>query len=1153
MANFKWNKEQREAIEFRGKNLLLSAAAGSGKTATLTQRIIELLCDPESSAEISRMLIVTFTNDAAAELKTRIGKALTDAIARDPSDKRLVRQLRDLEGASISTTHSFLLSELKPHFVRFSLPPDFSVCEEASIAEMKKEIMLDTVSDAFDGEIKIEDFGLLCDALSGARDDESLDGTLLSVWDDLMRMGLEPEFLMKKESIGDFLSSGVGVCVKERAKDISEHYYALFESLAAEIRSSDLPEKVAVVVDETANIAKGLANAVELGYKGAKLYFETNAMPKALPVKKEKTTDAYELFKETKTKFKKALDELYENYFSISEEMLFEAAETNYRLSAAVGRLLSEFDNRFSAAKRERGKVDFNDIERFAAKLFCGEDGEPTEEAVSVAKKYDHVFIDEYQDTNRLQDMIYTAISACGSRFMVGDVKQSVYRFRGACPEIFVKYRNKYENGGEGTAIFMSENHRSDSGVIDFSNLVSDYMFPASETPFTVEDRLVCAKENGEGGVPAEICLVEKPEDDEDGSFEADYVAKRIKEMLRGEKLRNGEIIQPKHIAILLRTGKNAAAFKKALERVNVPVKNSATESFFNYSEVLLLFSLLSAIDNPTRDIYLAAAMKSPLFSFSMEELVEIRGRDKAPLWYSVKKYAEEKENELSLRVSAFIKKLDHYREASRNMLCHKLLYMIITDTGFNALHDDSGNGRLRRSVRKMYAHSLACAANGGSLHDFILYLKGLMAQADSKESTSDSNAVTIITIHRSKGLEYPVCFISEGAREFNMSDGKKTVMVDADYGLFSKLPDPEGIVKCDNPYRRASALRSRMKDVEEEMRILYVALTRAREKIVVTMKCDSAAEALEKSRNRLLAKKTRHTVCSARSWGIWVLDSATENMGHHSFSLVSVKPEGESLAEAEVKVALDEERIENLKSELESRFAFSYDRAYLSDIPSKLPISKLSPSILDTGYSDKREAPAAPAFLSGEKKATAADMGTATHLFLQFCDFDALGGDVEAEAQRLCRNRFMSEETKALIRFDELESFAKSPMYPRIKNAREIYREIRFNSLVSAAGYTENEEKRRLLEADDVKICVQGVVDCLFVDESGKTVLVDYKTDRLTKEELDNKALAAEKLISRHSQQLQTYKKLCAEILGREIDEVHIYSLALGESIELT
>ncbi len=1152
MANFNWNKEQREAIDFRGKNLLLSAAAGSGKTATLTQRIIELLEDPDSKAEISRMLIVTFTNDAAAELKTRIAAALTEAIARDPSDKRLVRQLRDLEGAAISTTHSFLLSELKPYFVRFSLPPDFSVCEEAYVAEMKKEIMQDIISDCFEGVLEIEDFSLLCDALSGARDDESLDSTLLSLWDDLMRLGLEPHFLIEEKPSGDFLTVGVGASVAKKMQDMGQHYSVLFENLADELASYEPTAKNAAGSAECADIARGLYEASHLGYNKARNYISNIILPKSAPVKKEFCTVEYERFKEAKTRFKKEIDDIFENYFAVSEEMLLETEEKNTLLSKAVGKVLSEFDRRFSDAKRERGKVDFNDIERFAAKLFCNDNGEPTAEALAVAKKYDHIFIDEYQDTNRLQDMIYTAISACGSRFMVGDVKQSVYRFRGACPEIFVKYRKEYEETENGTAIFMSENHRSDSGVIDFSNLVSDYIFPHSETPFEEADRLVCAKQNGEGGAKAEICIIEKSNEAPD-SFEADYVAARIEEMLRGETLRSGEKLQPKHIAILLRTGKNASAYKKALENRGVPVKNSATESFFNYSEVLLLLSLLCAIDNPTRDVYLAATMKSPLFAFTMEELVKIRGRDKAPLWYSVKSYAEGNCDDLAKRLCAFIEKLDYYREASRNMLCHKLLYMIITDSGFNALRDDSGNGRLRRSVRKMYSHSLACAAGGGGLHDFILYLKGLMSQTEAKEAASEANAVTIVTVHRSKGLEYPVCFMCDGAREFNMSDSKRAAIIDCDFGLFAKLPDPEGIVKCDNPFRRAAALRSRQKDIEEEMRVLYVALTRAKEKIIITMKSDDAEKTLEKSSQRTAFGATAYSVCSANCWGVWVLDAASSNLGHHCFELVKASASVEKeTAEEEVK-ALDAEKIECFASKLRERLDFSYHKSYLSQIPAKLPVSKLSSNVLDTGYTDTREAPPLPAFLSGEKKAGAAEMGTATHLFLQFCDFDALNKDVSAEADRLCRLKYISEETKDLIRLDEIEKFASSPLYERIKGAKEIYREVRFNSLVAAESFTENEEKRRLLSEDEVKICVQGVVDCLFTDKSGKTVLVDYKTDRLTKEELEDRALAEKKLRERHKDQLLTYKKLCSDILEREIDEVLIYSLTLGDTVELT
>ncbi len=1152
MANFNWNKEQREAIDFRGKNLLLSAAAGSGKTATLTQRIIELLCDPEENAEISRMLIVTFTNDAAAELKTRIAAALTAAIAKDPSDKRLVRQLRDLEGAAISTTHSFLLSELKPYFVRFSLPPDFSVCEEAYVAEMKRELMLDTVSDCFEGQLEIENFSLLCDALSGARDDEGLDGTLLSLWDDLMRLGLEPEFLTEEKNIGDFLALGVGTSVAKKMQDISYHYSALFSMLADSLAEYEPTAKNAVGAEECADIARRLYDASCLGYEHSRDLLSNVILPKSAPVKKEHSTEEYESFKEAKTRFKKELDDLFENYFSVSPQMLAEAREKNAQLSKAVGHILKEFDHRFAEAKRERGKVDFNDIERFAAKLFCREDGEPTPEALAVAKKYDHIFIDEYQDTNRLQDMIYTAISACGSRFMVGDVKQSVYRFRGACPEIFVKYRNEYEETENGTAIFMSENHRSDSGVIDFSNLVSDYIFPHSETPFEKADRLVCAKENGLEGDAAEICIVEKREDFPE-SFEADYVAQRIKEMLEGQSLRNGEMLQPKHIAILLRTGKNASTYKKALEKYGIPVKNSATESFFNYSEVLLLLSLLSAIDNPTRDIYLAATMKSPLFAFTMEELVLLRGKDKAPLWYSVKKYASENSDSLASRLSAFIKKLDYYREASRNMLCHKLLHMIITDSGFNALRDDSGNGRLRRSVRRMYSHSLACAANGGGLHDFILYLKGLMSQTEAKEPAANANAVTILTVHRSKGLEFPVCFLSDGAREFNMSDRKRSAIIDSDFGLFSKLPDPEGIVKCDNPFRRAAALRSRQKDIEEEMRVLYVALTRAKEKIIITMKSDDAQKTLEKSAERTAIGATAYGICGSNCWGAWVLDAATSNCLDPSFKLISTSPEYEEKEWDNEAEPLDAEKAEELAEKLKKRFAFLYKKAYLSQIPSKLPVSKLSSNVLDNGYTDTREAPPLPAFLAGEKKAGAAEMGTATHLFLQFCDFKALSNDAEAEAERLCRLQYIAKETKDLVRLDEIKNFASSPLYKRITEAKEIYREVRFNSLVPASLFTEDEEKRRFLSDDDVKICVQGVVDCLFIDAEGKAVLVDYKTDRLTKDELANRALAEKKLTERHSNQLLTYKKLCAEILGREIDQTLIYSLALGDTVELT
>lgn len=836
----------------------------------------------------------------------------------------------------------------------------------------------------------------------------------------------------------------------------------------------------------------------------------------------------------------------------MSEEALRETGERTYRVSKAVSRVLSEFERRFSEGKRERGKIDFNDVERFAAAIFCREDGSPTEEALEVAKKYKYIFIDEYQDTNRLQDMIYTALSHFGSRFMVGDVKQSVYQFRGACPDNFVKYRREYENGGEGEAIFMSENHRSDSGVIDFSNLVSDYMFPFSETPFEADDRLVCAKKNGDGGAPCEVCVVEESPDGE--LRECDYVAYRISRMIGHDTLRNGELVRPKDIAIIMRTGAMASEYKNALEARGIPVKNSASENFFDHSEVLLLLSLLSAVDNPTSDIYLAATMKSPLFGFTMDDLVVLRGHDRLPLWYSVRRYAEGNDDGLSLRLKDFTEKLNSWREMSRNMLCHKFLGAVITDTGFTSLVDESGNGRLRRSVKKMYSHAIKCAEGGGGLHDLILYLKGLMKGKDSKDAASDGDAVTIITTHRSKGLEYPICFLSDTARQFNMLDSKAPAIIDPQSGFFMKLPDPDGIVRCDTPYRCAAALASVSALKEEEMRVLYVALTRARERLIVTMRTRDGAKAMEDSRKRVELGANAYNVLGVDSAAAWLLDCATLNMGKTCFVLNRVKAEDVACAEAaETERELSAEKTGELEKMLRSKFTFEYPRAHLAGIPAKLSASKLSSDVLDGVAVADSDIPPAPAFLSGERKATAADRGTATHLFLQFCDFSALLSDAEKEAERLLSLGYISAETKDIIRMDEVEAFAKSRLCARILRAKEMYREVRFNHMLPAADFTENAELKAKLSADKTEICVQGVVDCLFTDENGKTVLVDYKTDRLSEEELADRSLAEKKLISRHRDQLMTYSRLCSDMLGQPIDEILIFSLALGDTIRLT
>ena len=1161
MAQIQWNEAQRRAIDHRGCDLLLSAAAGSGKTATLTERILELII--RDGADISRMLIVTFTRDATAELKARIAAKLTEAMAENPELRGLQRQIQKLEGAAISTTHSFLLGELRPHFVTLGLPPDFSVIDEAVAGEMKREIMLDVVGDFFEeGE---SEFLHLADTMGGSRDDESLDAALLSVWDKLMLIGEGPEFLLKDTIEGDFLLSPLASALRDEIISAAEHLGSVFERVEEDIAADSATEKYAGGVRYFIEYTRLLRSAVGEGYTKTKTVLSDFCEPDSPRLRNK--TDAYIEYMEARSELRDLLRYWMGRFFSVSEEKLRDVTEENRRLMRALSDVLNEFDKRFSEAKRERGKVDYNDIERLAVKLFVSEDGSPTPEAESVGARFDYIFIDEYQDTNRLQDIVYRAISNAGERFMVGDIKQSIYGFRGARPEIFKGYRESYETGNGGKAVFMSENHRCDSAIIDFSNIVSEYMFKYSETPFDEADKLVCAKRYGVSDAKCEVAVVKNSEEAEKNP-EAEYVAERICAMLKSEVKRDGTPIRPGDIAILMRN-RAGAAFKEALERRGVPVKTSERDNFFERSEVLLLCSLLYAVDNPTNDIQLCGVMKSEIFGFTMNDLIKMRAGEDCPLWYSVKRYAEGT-GELSHRAAAFVRRIEAYREASQRLDAHKLLLYLIADTGYRAVADGVSEERHEHSLRVMQSYAISCTADGGSLHDLIVYLEGVMAGDGGEAPPTSNDAVTVCTHHASKGLEYPVCFIVNTKTAFNMTDAIDSVQVDSENGVFMKHIDAGGLVKYDTPLRASAALRATRRNLEEEMRVLYVAMTRAREKLIITCLApkklakadveagirDTAEKELKASQKRISAGHTKYSVFCARCPAHFILDAAYTASDRSSFEVKIVSAEETAEEIAEETRELSNELVEKYKLELAKRFERKKTNSYLNDIPAKLSVSELHPGVLDSmgEANEEIETVPMPAFMSVEKKVSAAEAGTATHLFMQFCDMDALCSDgVDSEIERLVSEKYIRRDTAEIIRRDELEKFKASELYLRMKSAAEMKREFRFNTMVDAYKYTENDELREKLRRDGVQICVQGVVDLLFYDSDGKAHLVDYKTDRLSEAELSDVQLAAEKLSARHRDQLMTYKSICEEMIGREIDEVLIYSLHLGDTIRLT
>lgn len=1173
MSERKWTKAQLSAIEFSKKNLILSAAAGSGKTATLTERIIRLLKDPESGADLSRMLIVTFTIAAAGELKTRIADALTKALAADPSNAALSRQLSSLEGAHISTIDSFFKSELGPHFASLGLPPDFGVLDEAEAQILRTEAVRDTVQAFFDGKggVPSEEFFALTDCISTARNEADLTESLLSIFADLLAYDISADKLRKSADslegeADDFFKTEYSAPLKAKLFAMGEHYKSRFDHFVSVLSFDEVTEKYSAEADRLSAICEELISLPEKSFSEALYCFSSMEFPfpRLSPIKKGYTSEDYNIFKDIRSDFKDELSGIKADFFSESAESVSSAMKRTGSCIRTLAFVFEYFTEEYAKAKREKGSVDFSDLGVFARRIFVSPDGTPTAAAIETGKKYDYIFIDEYQDTNPVQDAIFAAVSENAGRFMVGDVKQSIYGFRGSCPELFTSYRNKFEaDESLGSAIFMSENFRSDKSVIDFSNAVSRYIFSAGNTPFEKCDELVCSKPGGDSGSLCEVILVERGDEENPLPTEPECVARRISQLIASERLSNGEPIRPRDIAILLRSGTNADDYVRALADLGISAKNSASEEFFDYGEVLLILCLLNTADNPLRDVYLAGAMKSPLFGFTLNDLVNIRKRTDIPLWYSLCEYCETGTDATLLeKCREFKATVDRWRASGAELYCDEMLRLIVTDTNIRAYSSEGPrtNADVIRSLKILTDHARSVAGRGGCLHDLIAHLNAVIERKDKMPSASDNDAISILNVHKSKGLEYPVCFICEASKRFNVSDTTEKLLIDRYGKAAMKLYDPAGLVRCDNPLRRSVALQMTMDSVEEEARILYVAMTRARERLIVSVKVKSAEEKLSAATVRSEFALDSYEVTSHKNYGDWIID-ALRRGGDGSFFIykkgADIKP---------VKVQRDVQGAEK-KSELLELFEgsrdLSYDKEYLFDIPAKLSVSVLKPDILgsdeEKSYIDAPslismdEKPPLPAFLSPKREADSAKKGTATHIFMQFCDFEALKKKgAEAELSRLVENEFISKSDADLVRLDEIELFIKSELFERIRGAQRVLRERRFNTRLPAKDFTTDPALKEALAKDNTAITVQGVVDCIFIDADGNAVLVDYKTDRLQKDELENEEKTKEKLISRHERQLKIYAAVCEQMIGRPFSEVLIYSLPLGKAIEV-
>ncbi|MBE6597126.1 MAG: hypothetical protein E7641_05590 [Ruminococcaceae bacterium] len=1183
-----WTIPQLDAINTRDKELLISAAAGSGKTATLTERIIRSLTDENDPRDISRMLIVTFTKKAAGELRQRIFSAVTSALAADPKNRHLSGQLIKIGSAKICTIDSFYFDLVKENFSSLGLPPNIRIADTAAMTLLKKELMNEVINSHYNKETDL--FSGFTEAFCTVRTTNRLCDVFLDIRSHVISYPEGNGFIKKcaeeykSFSEKDFFTSSYGKILMEEIKNELEYHVLCLTEACDELMSDEKAQKLYLPSFEyDLSFSKGIIEVLKKeSYREARAFVTSYS-----PIPLGRYVGCPEELEGAKAKRKAATDaisSIKKKHFSLSEESLSKCLSDTGDMLEILYSLLSDFEEKLLSEKLSRATFDFDDIRRFAMKLLVLEDGTPTETAKELSEHYTDVYIDEYQDVDRVQDCIFSSLSNGKNRFMVGDIKQSIYVFRGAEPSVFAEYRAKFPDASSEAAkssgaksIFMSNNFRCDKNIIDFTNRVCSYLFGicAKNIGYTSDDDLVFSKELPYEGYlsPKVTVAVITPPEDEDSDYisnaennrysEAKYVAAEISELLKNGKKANGKPILPEDIAVIYRSKTIKPLIMDALDEAGIEYLSEDNLKYFENPDVLLMLSLLNVIDNPERDIYLAATLHSPLFGFNLEELVLIRrGAEPSSSLYGAlcERAVADPKDTVSEKCAAFLTVLERFRKLSLSMPVDKLIKSIYSSKEF-ASAGISNTENLEALYE--YARSFESASFKG-LYSFIEYINRLIEEngkIDVPSNASSEGKVKLITAHSSKGLEFPVCFICDTAKKFNLSDLSDSLIFEYSSGLAMKLPDGTGFGIMDTPMRSAVGARILEKQLEEEMRILYVALTRARERLYVTANVKDSEEKLLAAAAERRAYSSKYTVTHTFSFLEWILTALSGRDNSDVCELRFI--EADTIPEPAVTKAVGilESKLEEGEgygNDLAEKLRFEYKYAELSKIPAKLSVSKLSPDVLDEGDTAQRlfeetKTVSTPAIFLPEKKEkiSPSERGTATHLFLQFCDFHRLSEKgAREELSRLIEKRFLPKSAETAVFLDELERFTESELFQKILKAKKIIREQRFNLLMSPTHFSKNEEF--IKNVGDEQMAVQGVIDLLLIAPDGSISLYDYKTDRLSKKELENEEELRKKMTALHSEQLSYYKVAVERIFGISLSNVEIYSTQAAKTVKI-
>ena len=1127
-----WTPSQQNAIDSTRKNLIVSAGAGSGKTTVLTHRILEHILRGDN---VTDFLVVTFTKASAADLRAKLYEKISAEIILHPENKHLRKQLYLLQGARISTIHSFCLEIVRANFQTLGITPRVRMADEQETKMIADDVM-ETVIDAF-YESDNELFGLLADTFSGQKDDGPLSETMWNLygrmrayadyfgWLDAQANAMSDDASRMRDGL---FSTEIGKKLQMRLTewldDVAKAADSLYAFASGAFEQANPIDTAALWRDQ----AHRLANAVRRDYRTflqAAEEFRAQSFGRLSFGKTTSENKAH--YTGERDRIKKEIERILDSFAVGSEAAFAHQCLQTGRVLQGIRLFLSRFEELFAQAKRDKGVMDFADAEHFLHRLLVT-DGKESALCRSLRNQIKEIFIDEYQDVSPLQDELFALLSRGDNRFMVGDVKQSIYRFRNAYPDIFLGYKDSFADYSadmkeHSARIFLRENFRSGERILRFVNLL--FAHATAGTPYEREykgEELVFAKNTDAEQIPVTVAVV--PHTDrshaEAAEVEADYIAEEIlrliehgvKETKNGpERYRYGDVV------LLFRALKGATApYENALKKRGIPYSVTTPEPFFERPEVMLMMAVLSAIDDPTDDISLFASLRSPMFGFDADEIYSLRMRCKDTSLYGSLLFGAEDGNE---RCNAFLQFLSDSRMSAEGKACHTFLWELYTKSGI--LHTCTQKEKTGLMALYDYARSFEQTGYKG-LSGFISYLnaakeKGVELNTSANEKASD--CVTLTTIHRSKGLEYPAVFVCASHRLLFASRPSTYTLLRND-GLFFKLRDYERLVEINTLPNRYAMIADRDAELGEELRKLYVACTRARERLYITgavsQKAFDAGNFNPRA-PRCLLDIVLSMACGTASDAFELLSVSREEVGfHHASQTETVMQETENLLTDEVKEAI------------------LYEYPHASDLPAKVSVSQLKETVTHAEIVyDALRITRAPSFVQAKAPATAAQRGTANHVFLQFCDFNRVCTDgIGQEIDRLRGMRMLSEEQFSLLDRDGLQAFFASDLFARMKNSKRLYREQRFSVRVPAA----------LLGGDgDETVLLQGVIDCFFENEDGTVTVVDYKTDRVQD---------GTQLRDRHALQLQCYRDAVASMTGKTVKNTAIWSFCLNKEV---